>query len=137
MQGQATEETAERSPAYREIVDELANDPTLSHVYYDISWDEVAKYAIASPETERRTAEVFNSHPDRFVFRHRQRRAVAPGDATARLSSVGPSVGAADARGAPQDPQGQLRAHLRRRARQGTRLGEGQRKAAVSANMAA
>ncbi len=68
VQGQATEEAAERSPAYREIVEQLVNDPTLRHVYYDISWDEVAKYAIASPEIERRTAEVFNSHPDRFLF---------------------------------------------------------------------
>jgi len=68
VQGQATEATAERSPAYREIVEQLVNDPTLSHVYYDISWDEVAKYAIASPEIERRIAEVFNAHPDRFLF---------------------------------------------------------------------
>jgi hypothetical protein len=68
VQGQATEDTAERSPAYREIVEQLVNDPTLNHVYYDISWDEVAKYAIANPEIERRVAEVFNSHPDRFLF---------------------------------------------------------------------
>ena len=68
VQGQATEDTAERSPAYREIVEQLVNDPTLNHVYYDISWDEVAKYAIASPEIERRIAEVFNTHPDRFLF---------------------------------------------------------------------
>jgi predicted TIM-barrel fold metal-dependent hydrolase len=82
VQGQATEETAERSPAYREIVEQLVNDPTLSHVYYDISWDEVAKYAIASPEIERRTAEVFNSHPDRFVFGTDN---VAPPDQAAQL----------------------------------------------------
>ena len=68
VQGQATEDTAERSPAYREIVEQLVNDPTLNHVYYDISWYEVAKYAIASPEIERRIAEVFNTHPDRFLF---------------------------------------------------------------------
>ena len=68
VEGQATADTAERSPAYREIVEQLVNDPTLNHVYYDISWDEVAKYAIASPEIERRVAEVFNSHPDRFLF---------------------------------------------------------------------
>ena len=68
VEGQATADTAERSPAYREIVEQLVNDPTLNHVYYDISWDEVAKYAIASPEIERRVADVFNSHPDRFLF---------------------------------------------------------------------
>jgi len=44
------------------------NDPTLSHVYYDISWDEVAKYAIATPESVRRTVTAFNSHPEKFLF---------------------------------------------------------------------
>src|SRR6516165_9894373 len=60
VQGQATEDTAERSSAYQEIVEQMVNDPTLSHVYYDISWDEVAKYAIATPESVRRTVTAFN-----------------------------------------------------------------------------
>ena len=68
VEAQATADTEERSPAYRQIVEELVNDPTLSHVYYDISWDEVAKYAIANPEVEKRVAAMFNSHPDRFLF---------------------------------------------------------------------
>jgi predicted TIM-barrel fold metal-dependent hydrolase len=58
----------ERSPAYREIVETMLEDPTLRHVYFDISWDEVAKYAVASPETAKRTADVFNRYPDRFLF---------------------------------------------------------------------
>jgi hypothetical protein len=82
VQGQATEETAERSSAYREIVEQLVNDPTLGHVYYDISWDEVAKYAIATAETVRRTVEVFNSHPDKFLFGTDN---VAPADQAAQL----------------------------------------------------
>jgi hypothetical protein len=82
VQGQATEETAERSSAYREIVEQLVNDPTLGHVYYDISWDEVAKYAIATPETVRRTVEVFNSHPDKFLFGTDN---VAPADQATQL----------------------------------------------------
>ena len=68
VQGQATEEAAERSPAYQQIVEQLVDDPTLAHVYYDISWDEVAKYAIASPEVEKRVADMLNSHPNRFLF---------------------------------------------------------------------
>jgi hypothetical protein len=68
VQGQATEESAERAPAYQSIVEQLVTDPTLNHVYYDISWDEVAKYAIANPEVEKRVAKLFNSHPDRFLF---------------------------------------------------------------------
>ena len=68
VQGQATEDRAERSSAYQDIVEQMVNDPTLSHVYYDISWDEVAKYAIATPDAVRRTVDAFNSHPDRFLF---------------------------------------------------------------------
>jgi hypothetical protein len=82
VQGQATEDTAERSSAYQEIVEQMVTDPTLTHVYYDISWDEVAKYAIASPESMRRTAAAFNSHPDRFLFGTDN---VAPADQAAQL----------------------------------------------------
>jgi len=45
----------------------LAN-PELSHVYLDISWDEVAKYVIASPEAVQATADLINKYPDRFLF---------------------------------------------------------------------
>jgi len=82
VQGQATGESAERAPAYQSIVEQLVTDPTLSHVYYDISWDEVAKYAIASPEVEKRVARMFNSHPDRFLFGTDN---VAPADQAAQL----------------------------------------------------
>jgi hypothetical protein len=67
-QDQATTGEEERSTAYKQIVEQLLSDPTLSHVYYDISWDEVAKYAVASPEAQQRTVQVFNAHPDRFLF---------------------------------------------------------------------
>jgi predicted TIM-barrel fold metal-dependent hydrolase len=67
-EAEATADTAERSTAYQEIVEEMLNDPTLKHVDFDISWDEVAKYAVASPQTQRRVAKVFNAHPDRFLF---------------------------------------------------------------------
>jgi len=43
-------------------------DPAFSHVNFDISWDEVAKYAVATPETVTRVAAVFNRYPDRFLF---------------------------------------------------------------------
>jgi Amidohydrolase len=81
-QPQATSASAERSPDYRDIVEALLSDPGLSHVHFDISWDEVAKYAIASPETIRRTAAAFNSHPDRFLFGTDN---VAPPDQAAQL----------------------------------------------------
>jgi predicted TIM-barrel fold metal-dependent hydrolase len=81
-QGQATEDTTERSPAYQAIVEEMLQDPSLKHVYFDISWDEVAKWAIASPEIERRVADVFNRYPDRFLFGTDN---VAPSDQAAQL----------------------------------------------------
>ena len=34
----------------------------------DISWDEVAKYATRTPESMKRTADMFNKYPDRFLF---------------------------------------------------------------------
>ncbi|HSF14769.1 MAG TPA: amidohydrolase family protein [Vicinamibacteria bacterium] len=50
------------------IVEKVCTDPALSHVYMDISWDEVAKYATATPEATKRTADVINRYPDRFLF---------------------------------------------------------------------
>ena len=50
------------------IVEKICTEPSLSHVYMDISWDEVAKYATASPESIKRTADMFNKYPDRFLF---------------------------------------------------------------------
>jgi len=43
-------------------------DPGFSHVYFDISWDEVAKYIVASPESIQITAELMKQFPDRFLF---------------------------------------------------------------------
>jgi predicted TIM-barrel fold metal-dependent hydrolase len=42
--------------------------PELAHVYLDISWDEVAKYVVASPEAVQATADLINRYPDRFLF---------------------------------------------------------------------
>ena len=60
----------------------MLQDPTLRHVYFDISWDEVAKWAIASPEIERRVADTFNRYPDRFIFGTDN---VAPADQATQL----------------------------------------------------
>jgi len=68
VQGQATTDAAERNPAYRDLVEAMLTDPTLSHVYFDISWDEVAKYAVASPQAITNTAAMLNRFPDRFLF---------------------------------------------------------------------
>jgi hypothetical protein len=50
------------------IVGRALDDPALAHVSIDISWDEVAKYLVATPEATQAAAELINRHPDRFVF---------------------------------------------------------------------
>jgi predicted TIM-barrel fold metal-dependent hydrolase len=50
------------------IVDRALSDPGLAHVSIDISWDEVAKYLVATPEATQATADLINRHPDRFLF---------------------------------------------------------------------
>ena len=65
---QASAEAAQRSSGQLEIVEAMLTDPALGHVNFDISWDEVAKYAIATPESIARVAAMLNRHPDRFLF---------------------------------------------------------------------
>jgi hypothetical protein len=65
---QASAEAAERSPNHMEIVEAMLTDPALAHVNFDISWDEVAKYAVASPQSVSRVSTILNKYPDRFLF---------------------------------------------------------------------
>ena len=64
----ASAEAAERNPEQFQVVEAMLRDPTLGHVNFDISWDEVAKYAVASPEAINRVVTVLNRYPDRFLF---------------------------------------------------------------------
>jgi hypothetical protein len=50
------------------FMEDMLDDPSLSHVYFDISWDEVAKYIVSSDEAIKKVAELMNKHPDRFLF---------------------------------------------------------------------
>ena len=50
------------------IVEKICTDPELSHVYLDLSWEEVAKYATATAQSTARTAQMINRFPDRFLF---------------------------------------------------------------------
>ena len=50
------------------IVEAIIKDPQLRHVHFDISWDEVAKYIVATPESTKNAAEIVNRYPDRFLF---------------------------------------------------------------------
>lgn len=68
VQSPADASAAERSPGHLGVVEEMLVDPSLAHVNFDISWDEVAKYVVASPEATARTAGILNRFSDRFLF---------------------------------------------------------------------
>jgi hypothetical protein len=50
------------------LIEEILRDPDFHHVYFDISWDEVAKYIVASPEATKIVADLMKRYPDRFLF---------------------------------------------------------------------
>ena len=50
------------------IIETLLNDPAFDHVTFDISWNEVAKYFVSSPEASKIAAALINGHPERFIF---------------------------------------------------------------------
>ncbi|MGE6761485.1 amidohydrolase family protein [Corallococcus interemptor] len=50
------------------LMEAILADPALRHVSMDISWTEVAKYVVSTPEATRRVAETINRYPDRFLF---------------------------------------------------------------------
>ena len=64
------------------MLDRALSAPELKHLSIDISWDEVAKYVVDSPESTRATADLINRHPDRFLFGS---DVVAPADAQAQI----------------------------------------------------
>ena len=50
------------------MIERALKAPELNHVYFDISWDEVAKYVVETPEATQRVADLINRYPDRFLF---------------------------------------------------------------------
>lgn len=46
----------------------MLRDPGFSNLYFDISWTEVAKYLVGSPEATKISADLINRYPDRFLF---------------------------------------------------------------------
>ena len=50
------------------IVEAMLTDPAFNHVYFDISWDEVAKYLGTAPDSTRLVADIINRYPNRFLF---------------------------------------------------------------------
>jgi hypothetical protein len=50
------------------VLESMLKDPAFQNLYFDISWSEVAKYLVASPESTRISAELINRYPNRFLF---------------------------------------------------------------------
>jgi hypothetical protein len=50
------------------VLERAFRSPTLNHVYIDLSWNEVAKYLVSSPEAVKISADLINRYPDRFLF---------------------------------------------------------------------
>jgi predicted TIM-barrel fold metal-dependent hydrolase len=51
-----------------EYIEEILKDPEMSHVRFDISWNELAKYVVSTPDSLKTTANLINRYPDRFLF---------------------------------------------------------------------
>jgi predicted TIM-barrel fold metal-dependent hydrolase len=50
------------------VLEEMLKDPAFRNLYFDISWMEVAKYVVSSPEATKIATDLFNRYPDRFLF---------------------------------------------------------------------
>jgi Amidohydrolase len=50
------------------VLEEMLKDPAFNNLYFDISWTEVAKYLVSSPEATKIGADLINRYPDRFLF---------------------------------------------------------------------
>ena len=50
------------------LIRKLLDSGKVPNLHFDISWDETAKYIVATPETIKATADLINAYPDRFLF---------------------------------------------------------------------
>ena len=50
------------------MLERALSDSMLNHVCIDLSWVEVAKYLVATPQTVKASADLINKYPDRFLF---------------------------------------------------------------------
>jgi predicted TIM-barrel fold metal-dependent hydrolase len=60
-------------------------DPQMKNVNIDISWTELAKYIVATPDTTAAAADLINRYSDRFIFGTDE---VAPADQASYLKIV-------------------------------------------------
>ncbi len=104
---QVSAEAAERNPNHVEIVEAMLTDPALSHVNFDISWDEVAKYAVAVAAVDRARGRDAEQVPGPVPVRHRHGGAGERRRRTSRVFDMwAPVWRAADAGSEPQVRKG-------------------------------
>ncbi|MBL7965096.1 MAG: amidohydrolase family protein [Flavobacteriales bacterium] len=53
---------------HADAIEAMLADPTLKNLYFDISWDETAKYIVGSDSALARTVRVLERYPDRILF---------------------------------------------------------------------
>ncbi len=68
VQSEASAAGTERPANQVGIVEKILSEPSLQHLHFDLSWSEVAKYIVATPQSLERAASVINRFPDRFLF---------------------------------------------------------------------
>ena len=69
---------------HAKVLEAMLADPALKNLYFDISWDVVAKYFMSTPETVQAAAALINRYSDRFMF---GTDALAPRTAAAYLTT--------------------------------------------------
>jgi predicted TIM-barrel fold metal-dependent hydrolase len=57
-----------RNPNHLELIEETLSNPKFNNLYFDISWDEVAKYVVSNPENIDATARLLEKFPERILF---------------------------------------------------------------------
>jgi hypothetical protein len=68
VKAQGGETESQRNLTQLELIKTLLKDPEFNHVYFDISWDEVAKYAVATPNDIKKVTGFMNAYHERLLF---------------------------------------------------------------------
>lgn len=55
-------------PDHLSFLEDRIRNPTLGHIHFDISWDEVAKYVVEDDTAVAAWADLINRYPSRFLF---------------------------------------------------------------------
>ena len=58
--GEDNQHDLKHNPSHLDLIQAALEDPELKNLYYDISWDIVAKYITATPETTKQAAALIN-----------------------------------------------------------------------------